>query len=225
LTLKEKVEQVTKFFQAIFVVRKKSLNDKSPSDVAAILIDFYGGCLPPLYHREGKVSETTDQALGLLKVNFVPSGLVSIISAPDPSKHDDPSMNSVHSSCGVSITDASGGVSPGFSTRKSARIWPFIDVRGRYVILGYPSMTLHFCNRPATSGCDITCLMGWSVMTTMGCAWKYLCKLLAAQSSVRTSFSIGSGKDFSANLEMNLFRLASFPLRLWTSLISWGWEL
>nr|GFC71367.1 hypothetical protein [Tanacetum cinerariifolium] len=31
------------------------------------------------------------------------------------------------------------------------------------------------------------------------------------------------GRDFSANLERNLFRLASFPLRLWTSLIVCGY--
>nr|GFB99997.1 hypothetical protein [Tanacetum cinerariifolium] len=145
--------------------------------------------------------------------------------APDPSTHDDPFVNSVHGSYGVSITDASGGVSSGFSTRKSARIWSFTDVYGRHVILCSPSMMLYFCNRHATSGRDITCLMGWSVMTTMGCAWKYLCNLLAAQTSARTSFFIGvlkSGKDFSADLEMNLFRLASFPLRLWTYLIVRG---
>nr|GFA34183.1 hypothetical protein [Tanacetum cinerariifolium] len=158
-------------------------------------------------------------------VNFVPFGLVSISPAPDPSTHDDPSVNSVHGSYGVSITDASGGASSGFSTRKSARIWPFTDVRGQYVILCSPSMTLYFCNRLATSGRDITCLMGWSVMTIMRCAWKYLRNLLAAQISARTSFSIGvlkSGKDFSYDLERNLFRLASFPLRLWTSLIVHG---
>nr|GEV89283.1 hypothetical protein [Tanacetum cinerariifolium] len=63
-------------------------------------------------------------------VNFVPSDLVSISPAPDPSTHNDPSVNSVYGSCGVSITDASGEASSGFSTRKSARIWPFTDVRG-----------------------------------------------------------------------------------------------
>nr|GFC88474.1 hypothetical protein [Tanacetum cinerariifolium] len=50
------------------------------------------------------------------------SGLVSIRPAPDPSTHDDPSVNNVHGSCGVSITDASSEASFGFSTRKSARI-------------------------------------------------------------------------------------------------------
>ncbi|GKD38905.1 hypothetical protein Tco_1259112, partial [Tanacetum coccineum] len=78
-----------------------------------------------------KVSEAADQAFGLLKVNFVPSWLVSIKPAPDPSTHDDPSVNSVHGSCGVLTTDVSGGSSFGFSTKKSARISPFIDVLGR----------------------------------------------------------------------------------------------
>ncbi|GKF59303.1 hypothetical protein Tco_0176089, partial [Tanacetum coccineum] len=91
------------------------------------------------------ISEAADQAFGLLKVNSVPSGLVSISPAPDPSTHDDPSVNSVHGSCGVSITDASSG----------------------------PSQ------------------MSATVMTTMGYAWKYLRNLLVAQTSARTSFSIG----------------------------------
>ncbi|GJU68650.1 hypothetical protein Tco_1254909 [Tanacetum coccineum] len=33
---------------------------------------------------------------------------------------------------------------------------------------------------------------------------------------------LSSGKDFSADLEWNLFKLANFPLRLWTSLIVRG---
>nr|GEV28722.1 hypothetical protein [Tanacetum cinerariifolium] len=140
----------------------------------------------------GKVSKATDQTLGLLKVNFVPSGLVSISPTPDPSTHDDPFVNSVYSSCRVLIIGVSGRVSFGFSTRKSARICPFTDVRGRYVILCSPSTTLYFCNRPATSGRDINCLMGWSVMTTMGYAWKYLRNLLVAKTSGSTSFSIGT---------------------------------
>nr|GEV14139.1 hypothetical protein [Tanacetum cinerariifolium] len=88
----------------------------------------------PVYPEDlayGKVSEATDQALGLLKVNFVPTGLVSISPTPNPSAHDDPSINSVHGLCGVLITDAFGEVSSGFSVRKSARIWPFTYVRGR----------------------------------------------------------------------------------------------
>nr|GEZ43262.1 hypothetical protein [Tanacetum cinerariifolium] len=107
-----------------------------------------------------KVSEATDQDLGLLKVLDHILFLGDV--APDPSTHDDPSVNSVHSSCGVSIIDASSRASSGFSTRKSDRIWPFTDVRGRVANI------------------------------------------------------------FFADLEMNLFRLVSFPLRLWTSLIVRG---
>ncbi|GKA84419.1 hypothetical protein Tco_0806014 [Tanacetum coccineum] len=114
----------------------------------------------------------------LEEVNFVPSRLVSIKPAPDPSTHDDPSVNSVYGSCGGSTTDVSGGFSSGFSTRKSARICPFTDVLGRYTI--------------------------------------------------SSSFSLGatskgsSDRDLFAELERNLFKLANFPLRLWTSLIVRG---
>ncbi|GKF69125.1 hypothetical protein Tco_0202182, partial [Tanacetum coccineum] len=79
----------------------------------------------------GKVREAADQTFDLLEVNFVPSGLVSIRLAPDLSTHDDPSVNSVYGSCGVSTTNVSGGASFGFSIRKSARICPFTDVLGR----------------------------------------------------------------------------------------------
>ncbi|GJT73974.1 hypothetical protein Tco_1033260 [Tanacetum coccineum] len=87
-----------------------------------------------------------------------------------------------------------------------------------------------------------------AVITAIGYAWKYLRNLLAVKTSARTIFSIrdrtnssvacsaygvqwkslflmhffnvlNSGKDFSVDLERNLFRLANFPLRLWTSLI------
>ncbi|GJY82828.1 hypothetical protein Tco_0496204 [Tanacetum coccineum] len=78
-----------------------------------------------------KASEAADQAFDLLQVNSVPSGLVSINPAPDPSIHDDPSVNSVHGSCGISVAGVSGKFSSGFSMRKSARICPFTDVLGR----------------------------------------------------------------------------------------------
>ncbi|GJQ99146.1 putative nucleotidyltransferase, ribonuclease H [Tanacetum coccineum] len=139
----------------------------------------------------GKVSEATDQDFGLLKVNFIPFGLVSIRSTPDLSTHDDPAVNNIHGSYGILITDVSGGASFGFSIRKSARICPFTDVLGRHVILCSPSIMLYFCNRPAISGRDIICLIGWSVITAIGCAWKYLRNLLAVKTSARTSFSIG----------------------------------
>nr|GEU67344.1 hypothetical protein [Tanacetum cinerariifolium] len=67
-------------------------------------------------------------------VNSFLSGLVSINPAPDPSTHDDPSMNSVYGSYGVSIIGVSGEASSDSSMRKSARIWPFTNVRGRSVM-------------------------------------------------------------------------------------------
>ncbi|GJU27038.1 hypothetical protein Tco_1165659 [Tanacetum coccineum] len=79
----------------------------------------------------GKTVKSANQAFGLLEVNSIPFGLVSISPAPDPSTHDEPSVNSVHGSCGTSFTYVFAGTSSGFSTRKSARIWPFTDVRGR----------------------------------------------------------------------------------------------
>jgi hypothetical protein len=47
---------------------------------------------------------------------------------------------------------------------------PLIAVRGLYEMLYSPKSTLYFCSRPDASGLEITCLMGWSVMTAIGCA-------------------------------------------------------
>nr|GEU90706.1 hypothetical protein [Tanacetum cinerariifolium] len=160
----------------------------------------------------GKIGKAVDQTFGLRKVNSVPSGLVSISPVPDPSTHDDPSVNSVYGSCGVSITNASGGASSGFSTRKSARIWLFINVRGRLAPglafpLGYSLARklagLGSQNRPLFE--SLFRIWRWKSLFLM-----HLFKVLK------------SGKDFFADLEMNLFRLASFSLRLWTSLIVRG---
>ncbi|GKD01106.1 hypothetical protein Tco_1171380 [Tanacetum coccineum] len=77
-----------------------------------------------------KASKAADQAFDLLQVNSVPSGFVSISPAPDPSIHDDPSVNSVYDSYGISVAGVSGKFSSGFSTRRSARICPFTNVLG-----------------------------------------------------------------------------------------------
>ncbi|GKE57580.1 hypothetical protein Tco_1496765, partial [Tanacetum coccineum] len=124
--------------------------------------------------------------------------------------------------------------SSGFSTRKSATICPFTDILGRYVILCSPSMTLHFCNLPATSRRDIIFLMGcaayevdwrlnrvsFSHQDRANCSMRggQACSAFGVQwkSLFLMHFFkvLNSGKDFSADLERNLFRLANFPLRL-----------
>ncbi|GJT78803.1 hypothetical protein Tco_1045528 [Tanacetum coccineum] len=141
------------------------------------------------------------------QVNSSPSGLVRISPAPDPSRHDDPSVNRIY---GSEVT-SSVGVSTGGSS---------------------------------SFGHDRICLMGWSVITTTGCAWKYRLSLLISLSASKTALtaslaaqktpflllmSIGNhsfhasfrvlkkGSEFSTDLDKNLFRLASFPLRLCAS--------
>ncbi|GJY46892.1 hypothetical protein Tco_0435955 [Tanacetum coccineum] len=130
--------------------------------------------------------------------------------APDPSKHDDPSVNRIHGFGVTSLACASvdGPSSYGLSAVKSAKTWPRIDVLG------------------------LICLIGWSVTTTTGYAWKYHLNLLVACTSAKTSFSIEltalnaslvaqrvlkKGSDLSADLDKNLFKLANFSLRLCAS--------
>ncbi|GJX54658.1 hypothetical protein Tco_0283027 [Tanacetum coccineum] len=66
------------------------------------------------------------------------------------------------------------------STMKSDKICPFTDVLGLYCMSYSPSSILHLCILHVTSGFDSTCLIGWSVMTMIGCAWNYLFSLLLA---------------------------------------------
>ncbi|GKE43827.1 hypothetical protein Tco_1471111 [Tanacetum coccineum] len=102
-------------------------------------------------------------------------------------------MNNVHDSCGISIAGVSGKFSYGFSMRKSARICPFTDVLGR----------------GNSDKCFFSCVKACSAS---GVQWKSLFLMHFYK-------VLNSGKDFSADLKRNLFRLANFPLRLWTSLI------
>lgn len=93
-------------------------------------------------------------------MNSIPSGFVRIRPAPDPSTHEDPSVNRIQGSCrSVLVADVGLSLS-GFSTIKSAKICPLIAVRGLYEMLYSPSSTLHFCKRPDVSGLEITCLIG-----------------------------------------------------------------
>nr|GEW73708.1 hypothetical protein [Tanacetum cinerariifolium] len=94
-------------------------------------------------------------------VNSTPYGFVRMSLAPDPFRHDDPSVNRVHGSGIASSTCISmgGPSSSGLSAMTSAKTWPRIDVLSLW---------------------DKICLTGWSVMTAIGCAWKYLLNLLKA---------------------------------------------
>ncbi|KAJ0834507.1 hypothetical protein HanRHA438_Chr16g0744401 [Helianthus annuus] len=66
-----------------------------------------------------------------------------------------------------------------------------------------PSSMAHLANRPEFSGFSSTLLIGWSVTTCIGCAWKYLRSLLAVWTRARASFSKG-GYLVSANFRVLL---------------------
>ncbi|GJS75409.1 protein kinase-like domain, concanavalin A-like lectin/glucanase domain protein [Tanacetum coccineum] len=104
---------------------------------------------------------------------------------------DDPSVNSSGSSSSTSM-GAARELSSGRSTIKSAKICPLTDILGLYCMSYSPSSMLRFCNLPAISGFDSTCLIGWSVITTIGCAWKYLFSRLLACTKASTNFSTGA---------------------------------
>ncbi|GJR02478.1 hypothetical protein Tco_0525462 [Tanacetum coccineum] len=102
-------------------------------------------------------------------------------------------MNSVYGSGSSSSTSMGAAMesSSDRSTMKFARICPLTDILGMYYMSYSPSSMLHFCSLPANSGFDSTCLIGWSVITTIGCAWKYHFSRLLACTKASTNFSTG----------------------------------
>nr|GEY31264.1 hypothetical protein [Tanacetum cinerariifolium] len=89
-------------------------------------------CQPPLQHTFRSHDWLLNANPYLLGVNSIPSGLVSISLAPEPSVQDDSSVNKIHglgSSSSVSIR-IFGVSSFGRSTMKSANIFPLTDTLG-----------------------------------------------------------------------------------------------
>ncbi|GJS75348.1 hypothetical protein Tco_0725229 [Tanacetum coccineum] len=126
-------------------------------------------------------------------VNSAPSSFVNISPALESSTQDDPSVNKVYGSgsSSGSVMSSSGDSSSGRSIMKSANIFPLIAVLGLYWI-SYPSSSnFHFSILPEISELDKSCFIGWSVITTIVCAWKYLFSRLLAMSKANTSFSMG----------------------------------
>ncbi|GJT89272.1 hypothetical protein Tco_1070989 [Tanacetum coccineum] len=82
------------------------------------------------------------------------------------------------------------GSSYGLFAMKSARTWPRIDVIGQLLISCSPSSTVHFAILREFSGLDKICLIDWSMMNTIECAWKYLLNLLVACNNASIKFSI-----------------------------------
>nr|GEW04671.1 hypothetical protein [Tanacetum cinerariifolium] len=98
--------------------------------------------------------------LDLIMVNSIPFEFVIIKPAPEPSMHDDPSVNNTYgsgSSFGSSI-GVSNVSSSGRSMMKSARIYPFTDILGHPHIL--PNIDQSVFGRPCPPGVDI--LHGYS---------------------------------------------------------------
>ena len=56
---------------------------------------------------------------------------------------------------------------------KSVNTYALIANRGLYSMSNWLSLTANYTRHPATSGLFLAFLMGWSIMTMIGCAWKY----------------------------------------------------
>nr|GEW87665.1 reverse transcriptase domain-containing protein [Tanacetum cinerariifolium] len=170
-----------------------------------------------------KLAKPLTRLLAFSRSTLFPPRLVNIRLASDPSTHDDLSVNKVYDSYRVLITDVSGEASSGFSTRKSARICPFTDVLGRTALIALgeadkytisSSLGLGATSMGSSDKCCFRCLMA---CFASGVQWKSLFLMHFFK-------VLNNGKDFYADLERNLLRLANFPLRPWTSLIVRGDE-
>nr|GEW86389.1 RNA-directed DNA polymerase, eukaryota, reverse transcriptase zinc-binding domain protein [Tanacetum cinerariifolium] len=158
--------------------------------------------------------------------------------APDPSTHDEPSVNNVHGSSWASATDVLCRSLLGVSLRKSASIWPLIDVLGLYDV---PENTFEafLLQRPVIIPASLLDCTNGSVSSEQDVPENTFEAFLLQRPVIIPASLLGtvqrkslflmhflsvwnSGRDFSADLERNLLRLASFLLRLWTSLIVCG---
>ncbi|MCI24230.1 hypothetical protein A2U01_0045413, partial [Trifolium medium] len=121
-----------------------------------------------------------------------PSSLSRMRPAPLPLLLEDPPVNAVHVVQGFVLPSVS-------SAKKSVKTWAFNAFCGSNDMSNSNNSTDHLVIRPARSGMKSTCFRGWSVLTMMECARKYLLSFLAAVIKARATFSIfwylSSGPD------------------------------
>ncbi|GJX46026.1 hypothetical protein Tco_0271216 [Tanacetum coccineum] len=157
---------------------------------------------------------------------YFPSGLTNIRLASEPSEIEAPSVYNLHvllefrtllvvfgflASISLSSTE-------GVSARKSASIFPLIELHPLNLMSCSPSSMAHLAILPNFLGLARICLMGLSVNTL----WGRILFILSAKSTryiTNTSPLIGAnGSDLSTPFERNWLSAASFSLRLCISL-------
>ncbi|GJY25409.1 hypothetical protein Tco_0400135, partial [Tanacetum coccineum] len=119
-------------------------------------------------------------------VNSIPSGFVIIRPPPEPSMHDDPSVNNTHGFGSYSLSSIiiSRGSSSGCSTMKSARIYPLTD-EGSLLLMAMRLLVLISLKWSATTTTRGDILLGSAelqeIKTTRTrkaqegvCLWKHL---------------------------------------------------
>nr|GEV84852.1 hypothetical protein [Tanacetum cinerariifolium] len=122
--------------------------------------------------------------------------------------------------------------SSGRSTMKYAKICSLTDVHGLYCISYSPSSILHFCSLPTTFGHGYRSRLAFALppFPSLELHLQPLVRLQATDSAVHwksLSFVhffkvLKNENDFSADLERNLFRLASFLFNFCTSFRHFG---
>ncbi|GJW27369.1 hypothetical protein Tco_0041180 [Tanacetum coccineum] len=148
------------------------------------------------------------------QVNSTPSGFVRMSPAPNPSRHEDSSVKRIHGSriSSYVVVFVDGSFSSGRSTIKSAKIWSW----SRQYLFDW-------LIRDNCAAKEID----WHFLRV---SFRYaLIASLAAQRKLLFFMQffkvLNKGKDFSADFDKNLLKLASFPLRLSTSFSVLGTSL
>ena len=73
---------------------------------------------------------------------------------------------------------------------KSTRAYALMAILGWYLMSNWLSLIAHWTILPATSGLFMDFLIGWSVITKMGFAWKYGRNLYEATINANAIISI-----------------------------------
>ena len=120
-------------------------------------------------------------------LSISPSGAVMTTLTPSLFYVDEPSVCIVHRSISLVRLSSSGRVN---SAMKSTKAYALMVVLRWYSISNWLSSIAHWTILPAASGLFMDFLMGWSVITEMGFAWKYSLNLRDATINANAIFSI-----------------------------------
>ena len=110
------------------------------------------------------------------------SGDIMTTPSPSSSLTDDPLAWTIQNCVLLSLEKV-------ISAIKSANTWALIADRGLYLMSNWLSSMVHCTRHPVAFGLFMAFLIGWSVITMIGCAWKYGQSFFDATINANDTFS------------------------------------